>query len=62
MDDLIKKFFQEDLSESEEKALSEKLLSSVEDAVRFGQHAEASYHYFGLPEPHWPAVPRIYRA
>lgn len=54
MDDLITKFFQGDLSEAEEQALSERLSSSVEDALRFGQHAEASYRYYGLPEPRWP--------
>ncbi len=57
MDDLITKFFQEDLNEAEEKALGERLLSSVEDALRFGQHAESAYHYYGLPEPRWPGGP-----
>lgn len=54
VDDLIVKFFQEDLTEAEEEALSGRLLSSTEDALRFGQHAEAAYHYYGLPEPQWP--------
>ncbi len=53
-DDLIVKFFREDLTEAEEAALSERLLSSTEDALRFGQHAEAAYHYYGLPEPGEP--------
>ncbi len=53
-DDLIVKFFREDLTEAEEAALGERLSSSVEDALRFGQHAEASYRHYGLPEPAWP--------
>jgi hypothetical protein len=52
-DDLIIKFFTEDLTEAEEQALSDKLASSSEEAVRFGQHAEASYRHYGLPEPQW---------
>ncbi len=53
-DDLIIKFFREDLTEAEEEALGERLSSSTEDALRFGQHAEASYSHYGLPEPEWP--------
>lgn len=52
-DDLIIKFFKEDLTEAEEQALSDRLASSVEEALRFGQHAEASYRFYGLPEPQW---------
>ena len=52
-DDLIIKFFREDLTEAEEKALSDRLLSSTEDALRFGHHAEASYRHYDLPEPKW---------
>ena len=52
-DDLIKKYFQEDLSETEEQALSEKLLASTEDALRFGEEAHARYTRYGLPEPEW---------
>jgi hypothetical protein len=52
-DDPIVKFFREDLTQAEEQALSDKLASSSEEAVRFGQHAEASYRYYGLPEPEW---------
>lgn len=50
-DDLIIKYFREDLTEAEEKALSALLSSSVEEALRFGQHAEAAYRHYGLPEP-----------
>ncbi|HJT24507.1 MAG TPA: hypothetical protein VJ873_08005 [bacterium] len=56
-DDLIIKFFKEDLSEAEESALSDRLSSSIEDALRFGQHAEASYRHYGLPEPQWRGGP-----
>lgn len=52
-DDLIIKFFREDLTETEESALSDRLSSSIEDALRFGQHAEAAYRHYGLPEPAW---------
>jgi hypothetical protein len=53
-DDLVIKFFREDLTETEEQALSDRLTSSEEDALRFGQHAESSYLHYGLPEPQWP--------
>lgn len=56
-DDLIIKFFREDLTEAEETALLERLSSSVEDALRFGQHAEASYRHYGLPDPQWQGGP-----
>lgn len=56
-DDLIIKFFREDLTEAEEQALSQLLASSVEDALRLGQHAETSYYHYGLPEPQWPGNP-----
>jgi len=56
-DDPIIKFFREDLTEAEEAALLERLSSSVEDALRFGQHAEASYRHYGLPEPKWQGGP-----
>jgi hypothetical protein len=56
-DDLIIKFFREDLTESEEAALSDRLKVSTEEALRFGQHAEASYRHYGLPEPEWPGNP-----
>jgi hypothetical protein len=52
-DDLILKYFQGDLTEAEEQALSERLLSSTEDALRFGQMAEKNYYIYGLPQPHW---------
>ena len=56
-DDLVIKFFREDLTEAEESALSERLSASIEEALRFGQHAEASYRHYGLPEPVWRGGP-----
>lgn len=56
-DDLIIKFFREDLTEAEEAALAGRLSSSVEDALRFGKHAETAYLHYGLPEPKWPGGP-----
>jgi hypothetical protein len=53
-DDLIIKFFREDLTEAEEQKLQETLSSSVEESWRFFQHAETAYQQYGLPEPHWP--------
>jgi hypothetical protein len=54
MADLIEKFFQEDLSEAEEKALSDELVFSEETALRLGEKAEQAYARLGLPEPIWP--------
>ncbi|HVZ80705.1 MAG TPA: FlgD immunoglobulin-like domain containing protein [bacterium] len=56
-DDLIIKYFRENLTESEEEALAERLRTSTEEALRFGQHAEASYRHYGLPEPQWTGAP-----
>lgn len=53
-DDPVKKFFREDLSEAEAKALAERLESSAEDALRLGGEAEQKYRQYGLPEPQWP--------
>ena len=53
-DDLILKYFRDELTEAEEALLSERLFSSVEDAVRFGQMAQNHYYLCGLPVPHWP--------
>ncbi|HET9869259.1 MAG TPA: FlgD immunoglobulin-like domain containing protein [bacterium] len=53
-DDLIQKFFRDDLTEAEEKALSERLQGSTEDALRFGEEAEKRYQAYGLPDPEPP--------
>jgi len=53
MSDLIERYFREDLTEAEHKALSEELASSGEAAERFGALAEGVYARTGLPEPHW---------
>lgn len=53
-DDLIIKFFQEDLTEAEEQRLEAILKASVEESWRFHLHAETAYQGYGLPEPHWP--------
>lgn len=54
MADLIEKYFQEDLTETEEKALGDEILSSEETALRLGEKAEEAYKSLGLPEPVWP--------
>lgn len=54
MADLILKFFQEEMTQAEEQALSERLLSSTEEALRFGEEAQKAYLGFGLPDPKWP--------
>jgi hypothetical protein len=51
MTDLIEKYFREDLTEGEEKKLSEELLHSEDSASRFGALAEQKYVSYGLPEP-----------
>ncbi len=51
MSDLIEKYFREDLTEAEDKALGELLSSSDDAAQRFGAMAEAKYASYGLPEP-----------
>jgi hypothetical protein len=49
--DLIQAYFQRDLSEAEEDALSRRLKSSPEDAMRLLALAERAYAESGLPEP-----------
>jgi len=58
MSELIKKFFEADLTEAEEQALSEKLASSEEEAGEFLGIAEANYRRYGLPETSWPKTLR----
>jgi hypothetical protein len=55
MNDLIEKYFREDLSETEEARLSELLASSDEAANLFSRKAEEAYRRYGLPEPEPPA-------
>jgi hypothetical protein len=57
MDDLVSKYFQEDLTEAEDQALEEKLLDSPEDSLAFVAAGEEAYHRYGLPEPRWPGNP-----
>jgi hypothetical protein len=57
MDDLILKYFQDDLTEAESEDLRKRLESSTEDALRFGEEAEKKYAQYGLPEPKWPGNP-----
>ncbi len=52
-DDPIKKYFQADLTEAEEKDLAGRLENSVEDALRLGEEAEKKYRQYRLPEPKW---------
>lgn len=54
MADLIKKFFQSELTEAEDKALARRLTSSEAEAERFAEQAERIYYSFGLPEPKAP--------
>ncbi len=53
MSDLVKKFFREDLTEAEDKALSESLLSSDEAAEEFVKISEEAYTRYGLPKADW---------
>jgi hypothetical protein len=49
--DLVEKFFQEDLSESEQDLLAQSLLESDDAAFQFSRLAREAYLRFGLPEP-----------
>ena len=51
MADLIKKFFQSELTETEDRTLAEELASSEKAAERFAESAEKAYYALGLPEP-----------
>jgi len=51
MADLVEKYFQSDLSEAEQEALSRQLLDSEESALKFERLAKEAYGRFGLPEP-----------
>jgi hypothetical protein len=55
----VEKFFREELTEAEEKALSELLASSEDAAERFVALAEAAYRRHGHPEPKWPEPPAV---
>jgi hypothetical protein len=59
MSDLIDKYFRQDLTGPEKKALEEELASSEESAQRFGELAEKAYRRFGLPEPKWTGPDRL---
>jgi hypothetical protein len=54
MDDLVSKFFKEDLTQAEDQALQDLLLNSDEAAIRFDEQAQARYQRYGLPDPQWP--------
>jgi len=52
--DLVEEYFKRDLTEDEERLLSETLAASPEAAERLAQGMTALYLASGLPEPHWP--------
>lgn len=56
MPDLIDKYFQADLNEAEQEALSQSLLTSDEAMLKFEKMVKEAYLRFGLPDPqpHWP--------
>lgn len=54
MNDLVEKFFKEDLTSEEEESLEALLASSPEDAGRFADKAALAYDRFGLPDPENP--------
>src|SRR5258708_4394954 len=53
MADLIEKYFKQDLTEAERKALGDELASSEDGAGKFAEKAEEAYRRYGLPEPQW---------
>ena len=54
MEDLLKAFFERDLSEAEERQLDSLLESSSQDAFQFLEIAKALYLQTGLPNPENP--------
>jgi hypothetical protein len=59
MADLVEKYFQQDLTEAEQEALSGELLASDETALQFERMAGEAYARYGLPDPkpHWTDPP-----
>ncbi|HUO58779.1 MAG TPA: FlgD immunoglobulin-like domain containing protein [bacterium] len=57
MADLVEKFYEMDLSPSEEEALDQLLASSPEAADRFAKKAAEAYSRYGLPDLGPDAVP-----
>jgi hypothetical protein len=57
VDDLVSKYFREDLTEAEDQALEGKLLASSEASLAFAAASEEAYQRYGLPEPQWPGNP-----
>ncbi len=57
--DLVEKYFQADLTDVEQDALSEALLNSDEAALAFEAAAKEAYFSYGFPEPkpRWPDPP-----
>lgn len=60
MPDLVEKYFNADLTEAEQEALSQALLESDEAALQFETMAQESYLSFGLPnpQPRWSDGPK----
>jgi len=60
MPDLVEKYFREDLTEEEDRALTQELLSSDGAAEKFMRLAEEAYVRYGLPKADWEGpIPRI---
>ncbi len=64
MSELVEKYFQEDLSESEQDLLAQSLLESEDAAFQFSRLAREAYLRFGLPEPEpeWKDLPPAFDA
>jgi hypothetical protein len=54
MNDLVRAYFERDLSETEKDSLGELLRNSPEASQEFAALAEKKYAATGLPEPRWP--------
>ena len=63
MDDLVKAYFERNLTEAEAGELETLLKNSQEHAQRFAEFSEKAYVSTGLPEHQWPGktfpIPRI---
>lgn len=60
MADLVEKYFRQDLSEEEDRVLTQELLNSDEASEKFLRLAEEAYVRYGLPPADWEGpIPRI---
>ena len=57
MPDLVEKYFMQDLTDEEDRALTQELLNSDQASEKFLRLAEEAYARFGLPPADWEGPP-----